>query len=704
MSTAHRTPDRSTEQASARADEPRDDGATSTGDTPPVEGFRLPAMRATEVVLLWCLPVAVLVAIAGLALTGELAPRQLMDPGAVVRYGLPVARVVHDAAAALTIGLLLLATVVLPGQREVRGAVSYTQWTATRWAARAAAVWLAAAVAVIVFTAGNSTGMSPGDPGFWGQVRYYATGIELGQYLSVSALLVAATLAVATGARTVGRVATAFVLSLAALLPVALSGHAAGAAEHLNAVNSLLIHLVAVTLWAGGLVGLVLLRPRIDKAALPQVVARYSTIAAWCFGAALFSGVINASLRLESPADLVTTTYGWILCVKIVAISLLGVAGWLQRRRIIPRLSGPGGGRAFARLAVSEVLVMAITFGASVALSRSAPPVPQDPVTYDVRYSLLGFPDPGPVSVRAMLLTFQPDWLFLGIAASLAGLYVAGVVRLVRRGDRWPVGRTVMWLLGCVLLAWATSGGPGAFGSLHFSTHMIQHMSLMMFVPLPLALGAPVSLALRALPARRDASRGPREWILVAVHSRYSRFLTRPAVAGGIFAGSLVVFYFTGWFQYALFEHPGHLLMQVHFLLSGYLFFWVILGVDPGPARAAYPIRLLVLLVTMAFHAFFGVAVMADQQLLAEDWWTAMQYTDRQELLDDQAVGGSIAWGAGELPVLLVAIIVAVQWTKDDERVARRRDRQADRDGDAELVAYNARLAEMAREDDRQGR
>src|SRR5690606_35751582 len=192
---------------------------------------------------------------------------------------------------------------------------------------------------------------------------------------------------------------------------------------------------------------------------------------------------------------------------------------------------------------------------------------------------------------------------------------------------------------------------------------------------------------------------GPREWILLVAHSWYSRILTRPAVAGVIFAGSLVAFYYTGWFQYALFEHPGHLLMQVHFLLSGYLFFWVILGIDPGPTRAAYPVRLLILLVTMAFHAFFGIAVMADQQILAADWWAAMGYTDTEALLDDQAVGGSITWGAGEIPVLIAAIIVAVQWTRDDERTARRHDRQADRDGDAELTAYNNHLTQLAQRD-----
>ncbi|WP_233571818.1 cytochrome c oxidase assembly protein [Cellulomonas triticagri] len=660
--------------------------------------FTFPRVTRTEAVLLVALPLAVAACLTGLASTGELAPSVLLDPGDVVRYGLPVARVVHDLSAALTIGLLVLAAGVLPGQDAVRGVVSYAQWTAVRWGARAAAVWFTAAAAVIVLTAANSMGTPLSAPGTARQVLYYATAIDLGQYLSVSLLLVAATLVVALLARRVTWVGVACALAVAALLPVALSGHAAGADDHRNAVNSLAVHLVAVCVWLGGLVALVLLRPRL-RGCLGPVVRRYSVLAAWCLAGAGFSGVVNALLRVSRPEDLISTGYGVLLLLKIAAITALGIAGLAQRRAAIPRLDGPGGGRAFTRLALAEVVLMAVTFGLSVALSRSAPPVPQTPVTWDPRHALLGFPYPPEVSVRTYLTGFEPDWLFLAGSVVLAGLYLAGVRRLRRRGDAWPPGRTAAWLLGCVLLAWVTSGGPNVYGSVHFSTHMILHMGLMMYVPLPLALGAPVLLALRALPARDDASRGPREWLLLVVHSRYLAVLSRPAVAGTVFAGSLVAFYYTGWFEYALFEHPGHLLMQVHFLLSGYLFFWVLVGVDPGPDRASYPIRLVTLLATMAFHAFFGVAVMGSTEVLGAGWWAALGGADTAALLADQAIGGSIAWGAGELPVVIAALVVAVQWARDDERRARRTDRQADRDGDAELHRYNAYLQDLADRD-----
>jgi len=653
-----------------------------------------------DLVLWACLPAAVLATLAGLALTGAAAPSVLFDPGSVVRFGLPLARVVHDTAAAATIGFALFAVCLAPGTRSAGATMSVSQWLATRWALRAACVWALAALTTLVLTAANVLGMRVSAPGFGSQLWFVATRVELGQTLAVSFVLVClcgVTLAVA---RTLAAVTTANVLALAALLPIALGGHAAGSAEHGNAVNGLAVHLLGVTVWAGGLLALVVLRRSLGPA-LRVVVARYSTLALWSFVAVGLSGLVNAFLRLGAPSDL-GSRYGALIVVKTVALGLLGVAGWWHRSRLIPHLGTSRARQVFVRLATAEVVIMAVTLGVSVALSRSAPPVSQAPISDDPRYELLGFRYPPPVSFVRMLTQVHLDWAWAALAVALAGLYVAGVVRLHRRGDAWPVGRTVSWLLGCVLLLFFTSGGPAVYGSVHFSTHMILHMGLMMFVPVPLVLGGPVLLALRALRARTDASRGPREWILVLVHSRVAAFLARPAVAGIIFAGSLVAFYFTPWFRFALFDHSGHVLMQVHFLLSGYLFFWMLVGVDPGPRRPPPPIRLIVLLATLAFHAFFGVALMSQDTLLAASWWHAMLYTDDAALLVDQHTAGGIAWGAGELPTVVVAIVVMVQWARTDARAAVRYDRKADRDGDAELAAYNERLARLAARDEGQ--
>ncbi len=648
-------------------------------------------------VLVIAIPLAVACSILGLTLTGAFtANQQLVSAGDLVEYGLPVARVVHDTMAALTIGLLVVGAFALPAQKKDHGAMSSVQHRASRWAAATGAVWFLAAVVSIVFTGANTLGVPLTSPVFARNFMLFAFQVEIGQALVVSAAAILVATVVAAFATRVTTLAVATVAGLFALLPLALSGHAAGSLEHANAVNSLAVHLVAVCVWAGGLVAVLVLRTR-TKGATGRVVSRYSTLAGWAFVAVAFSGIVNASLRLTGPLDLFTTTYGWLITVKAVILVLLGLAGVVQRRRLVPALlRSPLDRRSFTRFALAEVVFMAVAIGVSVAVSRSQPPIPQTPETgEDTRSGLIGFPYPPAQTVHTYLTQWHIDWVWLALAVVGAGWYLLAVRKLRKRGDKWPVGRTIAWLLGCALFIWTTSAGPAVYGMIHFSSHMLQHMLLMMFVPLPLVLGGPVLLALRTLPVRNDGSRGAREWLMLFTHSRYMQFLARPAVAGVIFAGSLVVFYFTPAYEYAMQSHEWHVAMIVHFVFSGYLFFWVFVGVDPGPARPQYPILIIALLATLAFHAFFGVAVMTSQSVFALDWFHALGQTNDAALLDDQHTGGGIAWGASELPMVFVALLVVRNWVKSDSRDAKRLDRKADRDGDADLKAYNERLAAM---------
>ncbi len=199
---------------------------------------------------------------------------------------------------------------------------------------------------------------------------------------------------------------------------------------------------------------------------------------------------------------------------------------------------------------------------------------------------MLGYELPGAPSPLRMLTFWRFD-TFLSVGGLLlAALYLVGVVRLRRRGDRWPVGRTVSWLAGCAALVFATGSGVRAYGSAMFSIHMVEHTTLNMFVPVLLVLGAPVTLALRVLPsAAPGAPPGPREWIVRAVHSPFTAFLSNPITAFVLFVGSLYAVYFTPLFDTLVQYHWGHELMSLHFLITGYLFYWGIIGVDPGPRR-----------------------------------------------------------------------------------------------------------------------
>ncbi|MBU4464514.1 MAG: cytochrome c oxidase assembly protein, partial [Actinobacteria bacterium] len=217
-----------------------------------------------------------------------------------------------------------------------------------------------------------------------------------------------------------------------------------------------------------------------------------------------------------------------------------------------------------------------------------------------------------------------------------------------------------------------------------------------MVIPVLLVPGAPITLALRAIRKRTDSSRGAREWILLLVHSRVAGVLTHPLVAAGVFAASLWVFYYSPLFRWATVDHVGHEWMIFHFLIVGYLFVQTLVGVDPIGNQAPYPLRLILLLATMALHAFFGLALISNAGLLLSDWYGAMGRQWGASPLDDQRAAGGIAWSVGEIPTVALAIIVVFLWSRSDGRESKRYDRQADRDGDAELEEYNRMLSARA--------
>jgi putative copper resistance protein D len=650
-----------------------------------------PAAPAVPVGLVWLVPALLVATAVGLVVTGAAAPTLLSDPGVAVRWGLPVVKGLHDLAVAVTIGGLLLAACVLPA-----GGAAWER--AARAAAGAAVGWAVLATAVVILTYADVAGRPVGGPGFGPELGYFVTDLDLGRELALTALLAAVTATLAVGARRPGGAGLALVAAGITLVPLSLTGHAAGAASHETAVSGWWMHVGGMSLWVGGLVALALVAPLLGGGAA-DAAGRFSAVAGWAFALVVVSGVANALLRLSSPADLLHG-YGFVLLLKIAATVALGAAGWWHRHSLLAALRARPSRALFWRLVTGELVVMGATLGLAVALSRSAPPIPQVPPAEPTPAELLtGEPLPPPPTAVRYLTETSVDLLWLVVVAFVVVAYLLGTRRLRSRGDSWPVLRTLSWLAGCAVLLYVTCGAPAAYGRTLFSVHMVQHMTLSMAVPPLLVLGAPVTLALRTLPGRRDGSRGPREWILVLVESTPVRFLSRPVVAAVLFAGSIIVFYFSALFELALATHVGHELMMIHFLLAGYLFANVLVGIDPGPARPPYPLRLLLLFATMAFHAFFGVTLVSGDALLAADWFSSTGWGI--DALADQREGGGIAWGIGEFPTLLLAIALAAQWARSDDREARRTDRAADRDDDARLAEYNAMLSRMAEHDAR---
>jgi cytochrome c oxidase assembly factor CtaG len=260
--------------------------------------------------------------------------------------------------------------------------------------------------------------------------------------------------------------------------------------------------------------------------------------------------------------------------------------------------------------------------------------------------------------------------LFLLVAGALYGY---GVYRLRRRGDHWPPGRTVAFVVGGLgSIAAVTMTGIEAYDDTLLSVHMVQHMVLAMVGPIFLALGAPVTLALRTL------QRKPKRTLLAFLHSRFIRVLTFPLVAFGIFIANPFALYFTGLYKVTLENDWLHELTHIHFIVTGCLFFWPLLGLDPLPNRWPYPGRALLMVLSVPFHTVLGLTIMQDKTLLAGDYYPSL-HLGWSNPWSDQVTAGGILWAGGELISVTMLGILIIQWMRQSEREAKRIDRALDR-------------------------
>jgi putative copper resistance protein D len=640
---------------------------------------------------------AIAAGIGALSLADALTATGLPDPGPVTTYGLPFVRAAGEIAAVLAVGSFMFAAFLVPPQTN--GVLDAGGYRALRLGTTASAVWTVCAVLLVPLTVSDVSGQPLREHlnpiSVWSAASLIDTATAWRWSAFIAAAVTLASLPVLRWSWTPALLAGALV----SLVPLGLTGHSSAGGAHDLATNSLLIHLVAGALWAGGLLALLAHALRSGEHA-DLAARRFSALALWCFVAMAASGVVNALVRIQLP-ELVRSEYGWLVIGKFVALCLLGLIGWRQRRSGLAALkTDPEARGPLIRLALVEAAVFGATFGIAVGLGRTPPPpLHTEPSPVEVA---IGYGFDGPPTVARVLFDWRFDLIFGTAAIVMAVLYVLGVRRLRGRGDAWPMGRTLAWMCGCAALLFTTSSGLGRYMPAMFSMHMVAHMMLSMLVPILLVLGAPMTLALRALPtAGRGEPPGPREWLLAALHSRVSRFLTNPIVATVVFVAGFYGLYLGGVFDAAVSNHAAHVLMNVHFLLSGYLFYWVVIGIDPTPRQIPQLGKVAMVFASLPLHAFFGVVLMGMETVLGETFYRSLLLSWHTDLIGDQRLGGGIAWAAGEVPLVLVMIALLIQWRRSDQRTATRLDRAADRDDDAELAAYNAMLAEMAKRDGR---
>ena len=644
------------------------------------------ALQAIAVVL----AAGLLSVVVGLVIAGGADPLQFSDPGPVVRWGGPFAKLVMNFAMATTVGSLVLSA--FAGNLEERSKFS-------RVSSGAAALWAGAAAVNFVMTYLSVSGSaisygSAFSDGLW----LFATQIELGTLLvwnlGFAFLLSLSTLAF--NGRRMNAVNAA--IAIAGLYPLAASGHASGDAGHALAVNSLLMHLVGISIWVGGLIALYAVFKG-DNQRTAVLVSRYSTLAFVAFIMVAVSGVTSGIIRLYEPADLFSS-YGLLLMLKAALLVVLGLFGARHRLGLVKKLAERS--VSFWRLAIFELGVMGLAVGMGTALARTQTPldaaefVPLTPAEI-----LTGDKLPPELTDLAWVMVWDIDVLWMSVCLGAIALYLYGVSVLRKRGDKWPVVRTISFVSGMLVLLYVTNGAMNAYQEYLFSVHMVGHMVLSMMVPVLLVPGAPVTLLSRAQAPRKDGSWGMREWVLWAVHTPFAWFVSHPLFAGLNFALSLVMFYYTPLFRWATEEHLGHQWMLIHFLITGYLFVQSLMGVDPQPHRTGYPIKLMLLIGTMAFHAFFGLGLMNERSLLLADWFGAMGRTWGDDPLADQAIGGAFAWGVGEIPTIVIALIVVTQWSRSDDRERKRLDRASDRSGNRDLEDYNQMLDSLSKTRDK---
>ncbi|MFC5289108.1 cytochrome c oxidase assembly protein [Actinokineospora guangxiensis] len=616
----------------------------------------------------------------------------LPTPDAFTRHGLTVVRVLAEVGSVVTIGSLLFAAFLVPPQKS--GVLDVGGYAALRWAGGGALLWWVGALLSAPFLAADAVGRPVAD------VLPADTLFSLiGALSQAQAWLLTAAIALVVfiGTRFIlswGWTVALFAVAMLGIMPVAVTGHSSSGGSHDMATNSLLLHLIAAALWVGGLIAL-LAHGKRAGAHLGLAAGRFSTIAliAWIVMAG--SGVINALIRLPL-ADLFTSTYGLLVVAKSAALVVLGVFGYFQRERGVKAVVERGAGGPLMRLAAGEILLMLVTFGLAAGLARTPPP--ESAIVVPDRVELaLGFPLTEPPGLATLLFDWRFDLIFGTLALAMAAFYLWGVRKLRVRGVQWPVGRTIAWLAGCFVILFATSSGFGKYSPAMFSVHMQTHMMLSMLAPVLLVLGAPATLALRALPpAGADGPPGPREWVLSLIHSPLARALTNPVVALALFVGSFYGLYLSGLFESALPQHWAHLAMNAHFLLVGFIFYWPVIGIDPSPRTLPHLGKLGLVFASMPFHAFFGVVLMGMQTVIGEEFYRGLALPWNSDLLADQRLGGGIAWASGEVPLLVVLIALLVQWARADDREARRTDRRVDTGDGDDLEAYNAMLKKLA--------
>ena len=287
-----------------------------------------------------------------------------------------------------------------------------------------------------------------------------------------------------------------------------------------------------------------------------------------------------------------------------------------------------------------------------------------------------GVPQPTPLSALTSWSIDPLPWATALVAA-------AGYLLLVRRVNgahprtRVPRWRVALWLAGLATILVALVSAVDVYADSLLTVHMIQHLLLAMVAPPLLALGAPVTLLLRAA---SPSLRG--RLILPVLHASVVRVLASPVFAWPAFAVVMVLVHFSALYEAALEDSTLHIAEHVLFLAAGMLFWWPVVAADPIHRRMSYGARLVYVVLQMPLNAAVGLAIYFAPTVLYAHYVT-LQRSWGPDALTDQQIGGVVMWGVGDLVLLLAVPALVTAWMRADIARSERRD--------ARLIAAQAR-------------
>jgi cytochrome c oxidase assembly factor CtaG len=569
---------------------------------------------------------------------------------------LPISRLFADLSGIVMVGILLTSVVLLP---RVGSKLSAESQKIVEVAGYVAFAYAAANFSLVIFAISDILGVSPSAAINGRVVTSYLTQLTGGR---VSLFQITSALLVSFLAFRVRNSVSGFLLLILALISVAapaISGHSGLNANHEIATSSLALHIIALSLWIGGLFTLLAVVGGPDFA---STVSRFSHIALACYVAVVLSGAANAWVRLRSFDNLVGSNFGRLVLVKVSLTIALAYLGWLHRKRGIEVIRR-GRTSYFYRIALVEVAIMFAIVGVAVTLGRTSTP----PETFGLAVRptpselLYGFVLPPSPTFFSFLSAFRIDSLWLAFALGLLTLYLSWFRRARAAEIAWPVWRVISFVIGIVLMIYATSGGLASYSHVLFSAHMVQHILLLLIIPEFFVVGQPFRLALLA-----HSVGEPNEPSLAKdfLQSRVLKQISKLPVVVVLFASSFYLLYFTPIFPAWMPSHWGHVGMEIIIFVVGYLFIWNIFGSDITPSPHSSWSRFAALLISEPFHILFSVLLIWSGRILAPDFYYSLRRPFAADLHHDQILGGVLGWLLGELPMFLAGALLIRALTK----------------------------------------